>query len=176
MATAAQLAEWLSCPRCRTALDHGERSVSCPSCGLEEYANPAPTASALVRDGDGRILLARRADDPGKGLWDLLGGFMDEGEEPLGTLRRELREEAGLELEVGEFLGGIPDTYGDGGIHTVNLYWSATVAGGEARPADDVAELAWFPPEGLPPRDDFAFANTIELLERVGATFREPGR
>jgi len=176
MATAAQLAEWRSCPRCRTALDHAERSVSCPSCGLEEYANPAPTASALVRDGDGRILLARRAGDPGKGLWDLLGGFMDEGEEPLGTLRRELREETGLELEVGDFLGGIPDTYGDGGIWTVNLYWSAAVAGGEARPADDVAELAWFPPEGLPPRDDFAFANTIELLERVGATFREPGR
>jgi ADP-ribose pyrophosphatase YjhB (NUDIX family) len=175
MATAAQLAEWLSCPRCRTALDHGERSVSCPSCGLEEYANPAPTASALVRDGDGRILLARRAGDPGRNLWDLLGGFMDEGEEPLETLRRELREETGLELEIGEFLGGIPDTYGDEGIWTVNFYWSAAVVGGEARPADDVAELVWFPPGALPPRDTFAFANTIELLERVGATFREPG-
>ena len=176
MATAAQLAEWRSCPRCGTPLDHGERSVSCPPCGLEEYANPAPTASALVTDGDGRILLARRAGDPGEGLWDLLGGFMDEGEEPLETLRRELREETGLELEVGDFLGGIPDTYGDEGIWTVNLYWSATVAGGVARPADDVAELAWFPPDELPPRDDFAFANTIELLERAGATFREPGR
>lgn len=176
MATAAQLAEWRSCPRCGTTLDHGERSVSCPSCGLEEYANAAPTASALVRDGAGRILLARRAGDPGKGLWDLPGGFMDEGEEPLETLRRELREETGLEIEVGDFLGGIPDTYGDDGIHTVNLYWAATVAGGEARPADDVAELAWFPPDELPPRDQFAFANTIELLERAGATFREPGR
>ena len=176
MATAAQLEDWRSCPRCGTALDHGERSVSCPSCGLEEYANPAPTASALVRDADGRILLARRAGDPGRGLWDLLGGFMDEGEEPVETLRRELREEAGLELEVGDFLGGIPDTYGNDGIHTVNLYWAATVAGGEARPADDVAELAWFPPDELPPRDEFAFANTIELLERTGTTFQEPGR
>jgi NAD+ diphosphatase len=176
MATAAQLAGWRSCPRCGTALEHGERSVSCPSCGLEEYANPATTASALVRDDDGRILLARRAGDPGKGLWDLLGGFMDEGEEPLETLRRELREEAGLELEVGDFLGGIPDTYGEGGPATVNLYWSATVAGGEAQPADDVAELAWFPPDELPPRDEFAFANTIELLERAGAAFGEAER
>ena len=176
MATAEQLAEWRSCPRCGTALDQGERSVSCPSCGLVEYANPAPTASAVVRDAEGRILLARRAGDPGRGLWDLLGGFMDEGEEPLETLRRELREEIGLELEVGDFLGGLPDTYGDGGIHTVNLYWAATVAGGEPRPADDVAELAWFPPDELPPRGEFAFANTIELLERAGAAFREPGR
>ena len=174
MATAAQLAVWRSCPRCETPLDHAERSVSCPSCGLEEYANPAPTASALVRDDEGRILLARRAGEPGKGLWDLLGGFMDEGEEPLETLRRELREESGVEIDVGDFLGGIPDTYGDDGIHTVNFYWAATVAGGEARPADDVAELAWFPEEALPPRREFAFANTIELLERAGATFREP--
>ena len=101
---------------------------------------------------------------------------MDEGEEPLETLRRELREETGLELEVGDFLGGIPDTYGDGGPATVNLYWSATVAGGEAHPADDVAELAWFPPDELPTRDDFAFANTIELLERAGAAFGKAER
>ncbi|MGH3023696.1 MAG: NUDIX hydrolase [Gaiellaceae bacterium] len=148
--------------------------MSCPSCGLEEYASPAPTASALVRDDDGSILLARRARDPGQGLWDLLGGFVDEGEEPLETLRRELREEAGVEIDISEFLGGIPDTYGDDGNHTLNLYWAAAVAGGELRPADDVAELAWFPADALPPRGEFAFANTIEVLERAGASFREP--
>lgn len=176
MATAAQLADWRRCPRCGTALEHGEGSVSCPSCGFEEHANPAPTASALVSDGDGRILLARRAGDPGKGLWDLLGGFMDEGEEPVETLRRELREETGLEIEVGDFLGGIPDRYGEEGPFTVNLYWSATLAGGDPQPADDVAELVWFPAGELPPRGEFAFANTIELLERAGAAFREPER
>jgi ADP-ribose pyrophosphatase YjhB (NUDIX family) len=58
----------------------------------------------------------------------------------------------------------------------VNLYWAATPAGGEPRAADDVAELAWFPPDELPPRDEFAFPNTIEILERAGARFRDPGR
>ncbi len=172
MATAAQLGDWRACPRCGTALEHAERSVVCPSCGLEEYANPAPTASALVLDERGRILLARRAGDPGARLWDLLGGFMDEGEAPLETLRRELREETGLEVEVGEFLGGIPDRYGAEGIWTINFYWAARLAGGEPHPADDVAELAWFPQGALPRREEFAFANTIELLEHVGATFR----
>jgi NADH pyrophosphatase NudC (nudix superfamily) len=128
-----------------TSLEHAERSIRCPSCGLEVYANPAPTVSAVVRDDRGRILLARRAFDPGAGLWDLLGGFMDEGEEPLETLRRELLEETGLTVEPGEYLGGIP--------------------------ADDVAELAWFPADALPPRSEFAFANTVELLDRIGATF-----
>jgi NAD+ diphosphatase len=171
MATSEQLAEWRTCPRCRSQLEHLERSVRCPACGLEEYANPAPTASALVRDGDGRILLARRAAEPGAGLWDLLGGFMDEGEDPLETLRRELREETGLEAQPSQYLGAIPDRYGDDGPWTVNFYWEARLAPGEPRPADDVVELAWFPAEGLPPRSEFAFTNTVELLERVGASF-----
>lgn len=173
MATAGQLADWRTCPRCGTPLEHEERSVHCETCGLEEYANPAPTASAVVHDGGNRLLLARRAGDPGEGRWDLLGGFMDEGEEPLETLRRELREETGLEVEPGEFLGGLPDRYGEDGVWTINFYWTATLAGGEPRPGDDVAELVWFPKDALPPRADFAFANTIELLERFGAAFRE---
>jgi len=171
MATSAQLAQWRSCPRCEAPLEHAERSVRCPSCGLEEYANPAPTVSAVIRDGDGRILLARRAVEPGAGLWDLLGGFMDEGEGPGDALRRELREEAGLEAELGEYLDGLPDRYGDDGNFTVNFYWAARLAAGEPRPADDVTELAWFPADALPPRAEFAFANTVELLDRIGATF-----
>jgi len=171
MATSSQLAEWRACPRCGATLEHAERCVRCPSCGLEEYANPAPTASAVIRDEAGRILLARRAHDPGAGLWDLPGGFMDEGEEPLETLRRELREETGLDGEPGDFLGALPDRYGEDGIWTMNLYWDARLGSGEPRPADDVAELAWFPADRLPARDEFAFANTVELLERAGAAF-----
>jgi len=171
MATSTQLAEWRSCPRCQAPLEHAQRSVRCRSCGLEEYANPAPTVSALIRDGHGRILLARRAVDPGAGLWDLLGGFIDEGEEPADALRRELLEETGLEVEPGEFLGGIPDRYGDNGNWTVNFYWAARLGAGQPQPADDVAELAWFPADALPSRNEFAFANTVELLDRVGATF-----
>jgi ADP-ribose pyrophosphatase YjhB (NUDIX family) len=173
MATSEQLAEWRSCPRCGGPLDHAELSVRCSACGLEEYANPAPTASALVRDGQGRILLARRAADPGAGLWDLVGGFLVEGEEPLDALRREVREETGLDVEPGEFLGGLPDRYGETGPWTVNLYWEARVAPGEPAPADDVAELVWFPARALPPREQFAFSNTLELLRRAGAEFSQ---
>jgi ADP-ribose pyrophosphatase YjhB (NUDIX family) len=159
-------AGWKYCPRCAGPLDLDGNTASCRACGGKVYANPAPTASALVLDDYGRVLLARRAADPGEGLWDLLGGFMDEGEEPLATLRRELEEETGTEIEPLEFLGGFPDRYGDWGIWTINLYWTARIMRGEPEPSDDVAAVAWFGPDDLPPKDEFAFRNTVEVLEK----------
>src|ERR1044072_902106 len=87
---------WKTCPRCTAELNIAEATATCPECGLVVYANPGPTVSALVLDDAGRTLLAGRGADPGRVLWDLLGGFADEGEEPLETLARELREETGV--------------------------------------------------------------------------------
>jgi ADP-ribose pyrophosphatase YjhB (NUDIX family) len=158
-------AGWQSCPRCRSELEFGSGKASCPSCGLTVYVNPAPTASALLLDDEGRVLLARRANDPGAGKWDLLGGFIDEGEGALEALERELREETGLDIEPREFVGAFPDRYGEDGIYTINLYWTAQARGGEFRLDDELTEVAWFSPDGLPSAEEFAFANTVEALE-----------
>ena len=171
MPTAEELAGWRACPRCGAALEHADGSVSCPDCGLSVYANPAPTASALLVEGDGAVLLARRAGEPGEGLWDLPGGFVEEGEDALATLRRELREELGVEIEPGRLVGSLPDRYGEGGPWTLNFYWEGRIVSGEPAPADDVAELCWFPREALPPREAFAFRNTVEILELWGGRF-----
>jgi 8-oxo-dGTP diphosphatase len=164
MAESPLLAGWTTCPRCRHGLELAERSVHCPDCRLTVYANPAPTASALIIDGEGRVLLARRAADPDAGLWDLLGGFIEEGEEPLAALRREIEEETALRIEPGEFLGGYPDRYGDEGIYTLNLYWSAQISGGALVLDEELAEVGWFGPEELPDPSEFAFRNTVEAL------------
>jgi ADP-ribose pyrophosphatase YjhB (NUDIX family) len=158
------LAGWTTCPRCRHELERAESSVHCPDCGLTVYANPAPTASALILDDDGRVLLARRAADPGTGLWDLLGGFIEEGEDPLTALRREIEEETALQIEPGEFLGGYPDRYGDEGIYTLNLYWLASISGGELDLDEELLEVGWFGPDELPDRSEFAFRNTLDAL------------
>jgi ADP-ribose pyrophosphatase YjhB (NUDIX family) len=166
-------AGWTYCPRCRTELQREERSVRCPSCGLAVYANPAPTASAIVLDDEGRVLLARRGAEPGAGLWDLLGGFIDEGEEPLPALRRELEEEVSLAIEPLEYLGGYPDRYGEDGIYTLNLYWTARITGGELELDDEISEVGWFALDELPHDSEFAFENTVEALSdwraRVGS-------
>jgi 8-oxo-dGTP diphosphatase len=158
------LAGWKTCPRCQHELEREDKSVRCPNCGLAVHANPAPTASALVLDDEGRVLLARRAGDPSAGLWDLLGGFIEEGEEPLAALRREIEEETALQIEPGPFLGGYPDRYGDDGIYTLNLYWTAQISGGELELDEELAEVGWFGPEELPEPSEFAFRNTLEAL------------
>jgi 8-oxo-dGTP pyrophosphatase MutT (NUDIX family) len=170
------LAGWSTCPRCGHELEREESSVRCTNCGLTVYANPAPTASALLLDDDGRVLLARRAVDPGAGLWDLLGGFIDEGEEPVAALRRELEEETGLAIDVGEFSGGFPDRYGADGIFTLNLYWTARIAGGELALDDELTEVRWFGPDELPPSEDFAFPNTVDVLDRWKTIVRSAKR
>jgi ADP-ribose pyrophosphatase YjhB (NUDIX family) len=158
------LAGWTSCPRCRRDLERREGAVHCPSCGLTVYANPAPTASALVLDDEGRVLLARRAEEPGAGLWDLLGGFVDEGEAPLAALRRELAEETALDVEPEEFVGGYPDRYGEDGLYTLNFYWTARITGGTLDLDEELADVAWFEPGELPEEHEFAFPNTVQAL------------
>jgi 8-oxo-dGTP diphosphatase len=160
------LADWRICPRCGAELSHREGAVECASCGLVHYANPVPAVSALVLGDDGRVLLARRAREPDAGRWDTPGGFLDEGEEPKTALRRELREEAGVEIEVGPFVGIYADRYGDGdeAPHVLNLVWQATIVSGELEPADDVSELRWFARDGLPPDDELAFTWVARAL------------
>jgi 8-oxo-dGTP diphosphatase len=165
---------WRYCPRCRSELAVEPRRASCPSCDFVAYANPAPTACALVSDQKGRLLLARRAHEPYAGFWDLPGGFIEEGEHPLDALRRELHEETGLEVEPRDLLGIWADVYGDGigAQWTLNLYWTAAAVGGEERPDDDVSELRWFAPSELPPARELAFRNVAHVLEAWRITQR----
>ena len=167
---------WKYCPRCRGDLDGDERRVECCSCGFVSYGNPVPTATAVCVDDRGRVLLGRRAWAPDEGLWDLPGGFVDEGEHPLDALRRELREETGLEVEPEEFLGVWMDRYGydSSATSTLNLYWTARVVSGEERPADDVVELRWFRHDELPPARELAFEVNEQVLSAWRARQENP--
>jgi 8-oxo-dGTP diphosphatase len=160
-----ELDDWKLCPRCGAGLTGDGNRRACGVCGFVVYASSKPTVGALVVES-GRVLLARRAFEPFKGYWDLPGGFLEEGEEPLDGLRRELREETGLEVEPERFLGVWNDRYGGDSTAeaTLNLYWTARRVGGEPAPADDVSELGWFAPEKIPPPEELAFENVPLVL------------
>ncbi|HXG75441.1 MAG TPA: NUDIX hydrolase [Gaiellaceae bacterium] len=153
------LDRWRHCPECAAALDRLPGRVECPACGFVHYAHSGLAVAGLVVDDRGRLLLARRAVEPDAGRWDTPGGFLEEGEDPLDGLRRELLEETGLEIEVDEFAGAYVDRYGaePGDPPVLNLVWHARVRSGEASPADDVSELRWFAPDELPADEELAF-------------------
>jgi ADP-ribose pyrophosphatase YjhB (NUDIX family) len=155
------------CPFCGAPLGPVVGAAqACSGCGRPFYHNAAPCSAVLVEDA-GRVLLARRAVDPGKDLWDLPGGFCEPGETPEEGAVRELREETGADIELTGFLGHVVDTYGPEGDATLNCVFRARLVGDPVlEPADDVAELHWFAPAELPGRDQIAFANTAEALRR----------
>jgi 8-oxo-dGTP diphosphatase len=140
--------DWRICPRCAAGLRFGPVQgedadrLHCPTCGLVLYENPAPTVSAIV-ERDGRVLLTRRGIEPRLGMWDTPGGFIEAGEEPPDALRRELLEETGLAIEVGDFAARV-------------------VGDGEGTPTDDVTEIGWFEPDALPA--ELAFPNGERAL------------
>lgn len=156
---------WCHCPICATPVKPEGGKVECPECGFVNYANPKPTASALVFDDQGRIMFSRRGRDPAAGKLDLPGGFVEEGEHPLDCLHRELREEAGVGLSDTEFIGIFMDWYrvGQREISTMNLYWSAQIADGTPEPADDVEEFVFVAPDEIP-WEELAFEHLPDVL------------
>jgi ADP-ribose pyrophosphatase YjhB (NUDIX family) len=154
------------CPRCGAGLEREEGRAWCPACGSVYYANSAPAVEGLL-ERDGKVLLTKRGIDPRRGYWDLPGGFLEEGEEPLDGLAREFREETGLEVQPLEWLGTHLEPYDN--YFVLGLSWLVT-GDGDPRPADDVEELAWFGPGELP--DEMAFAHQDELLRAWAARQR----
>jgi 8-oxo-dGTP diphosphatase len=98
---------------------------------------------AAILDG-GRLLAARRSEPPAlAGGWELPGGKVEPGEDDQAALVRECREELGVEIALGERVGG---DWPMPGPTLLLRVWTATVVAGEPRPLEDHSELRWLAP------------------------------
>jgi 8-oxo-dGTP diphosphatase len=105
--------------------------TACGSCGYEIYVNARPTGGVVVVDGD-RFLALRRAAEPRAGRWELPGGFCQGWEHPADAAVREAREELGVEVALGDFLGMYLGDYEYQGeiLPVLDCFWLARPLGG----------------------------------------------
>lgn len=93
---------------------------------------------------DGRVLLVRRGKEPFRGRWTIPGGTLEFGERIAQALIREMKEETGLDVAVGD-LAGITEAIDPGGeYHFVLFDYFVSIVGGDLVAGDDVTEAGWF--------------------------------
>lgn len=113
-----------------------------------------PSASAVIFDGRGRLLLQQRSDG---GQWGLPGGSVEVGESVTQAVVREVREETGLRVAVKRLVGIYSEParqvvrYPDGRVwHYVNVCFECVVRGGTLTTCDETLDLQYFPLGRLP--------------------------
>jgi ADP-ribose pyrophosphatase YjhB (NUDIX family) len=103
---------------------------------------------------DGRLLLVERARPPGKGLWAVPGGRVSSSETLADAVRREVREETGLDVEVGDVVW-VGESIGPGSPpawHYTIIDFEARVVGGDLRAGDDARRAEWVALDALEQR------------------------
>lgn len=107
------------------------------------------SVGALIRE-NGRVLLIKRANEPSKGKWSIPGGLVEVGEGVRDAVAREVLEELGLRIRVGDLIGVFENVVRDGvgGIryHFVILDYFAEPVSGVLRGNGEVADVRWCSP------------------------------
>jgi len=131
---------------------HGFKRQACSKCDFVFYHNSKPTVSAFIVNKKGQILLVKRAIEPQKGMWDTPGGFLENAEDPIKGLKREMKEELGITLKKIKYLNIYIDYYYHRGydMATLNILYKTEIASGKLKPMDDVAEYKWFSKKEIP--------------------------
>jgi len=152
--------QFSSCPRCGAASGtrppDGSNPFRCAPCGFVLFFNAATAVAGLVADAAGRLLFIRRERDPGRGMLGMPGGFVDPGEDAEEALRREVREEVGLEIQAVAYLASVANRYPYAGVmySTVDLFFTCRAdEAARARALDAVTAVEWHDPASLDPAE-----------------------
>ncbi len=134
-----------------------------------EYPNRPVVAVGVAVCREGRVLIVRRGRPPGVGVWTVPGGGVELGERMVETAIREVREECGVEIQVGEVVGILDNIVHDedGRIrfHYAIVDFGADYVSGSLRPNAELLDAAWVTPDQL---DAYSVPDTAqEVLLRA---------
>ena len=137
------------CPRCGSEMFrlYDEKSNRCEQCGFHLYHNASASVAAIIVNEQGELLLCKRAKEPQKGLLDLPGGFVDMNESAEAALKREIKEELGVEIIGSDYYCSLPNRYlfSDFVIHTLDLFYIVRIdTTCKISCADDVADYGYY--------------------------------
>jgi 8-oxo-dGTP diphosphatase len=163
------------CPVCGSALEGRVLKATEPkrlvctsdACGFVFYLDPKIAVGTVIGMPDGRIVLVRRAIEPGYGKWVFPGGYVDRGEEITLAALREAREESGLEVSLDHLI----NIYSYAGRTPIVVVYAAIYVSGDLVVDDEGLEARGFLPSEIP-WDELAFRSTHDALRDYLAATR----
>lgn len=153
------------CPQCGGPLERRVLKASepqrpvCTQCGFIFYLDPKIAVGTIIKATSGRLVMVRRAIEPGYGKWVFPGGYVDRGETLTNAAMREAREECGLDVR----LDGLVNIYSYPGRVPVIVVYAATAIGGSLCVDDECLETAEFDADAIP-WENLAFRSTHDGL------------
>src|SRR5579862_1715698 len=131
----------------------------CPACDTTIYDNPSVVVATLPILED-RVVLIRRATQPGHGKWAYPGGYLEVGETLEEGAIRETKEETGLDVEI----TGLAGVYSRPGGRAITIAFQAKAPTDSWSPGPEALEVAAFPADAIP-WDELAFWTATYMLE-----------
>ncbi|MBI2031569.1 MAG: NUDIX hydrolase [Candidatus Levybacteria bacterium] len=156
------------CPNCKedliSELVDGDNRKRCENCGLIFWNNPKPVVS-IVLEKDGKILMLQRSKEPFKDYWVLPGGFIKYEETAQQAIKRETKEEAGIEVEISGIIGTYRIDDDLRGIHIDIIFYGKPK--GEIKLNEEDRSWKYFSPDSLPENIAYKHRNAIEDYKKT---------
>ena len=164
------------CVLCGTRLEvrviEGKEVEACPRDDFVLWHDPK-VSTAVVIQVDGGVLLGRRAIEPGRGMWCLPGGFVNDDEDPWDAAARECKEEICADVELVRLIG-VYHLAKRGAPSMIGIAYEARLTGNlQPSPGEEMLEVAVFPMDSLPP---LAFPSHHKVLAEYQGVLPPTGR
>ena len=161
------------CPHCgsRNIDSPGVNNMKCNDCSYIFYQNTAAATAAILLY-QGKIIFTRRGKNPGIGMLDLPGGFVDYNETAEHAILREIEEETGFDVKNLKYFGSMNNQYLYRNVlyHTCDLVYTGEVTSIDSFiPNDEIKELVLCNPKDVNV-NDMAFESLKKMVTKFIAS------